>query len=308
MRLFRTFGICIVVALTIAPVKSDPQPAQAGSTRVAAEPHYLNAVGGGHDPVFGDVAAARSPECDLALVRIYAAAQAHDLPALEIVADAASAQFAPQTGDEFVWLMEAACRELAARNFGASQEAYRKELLRRYARAALDARPTMPLTAAAYFTTRLMSDPEADLPSAANYASRRKALAELAVQIWARLAARVHGAPDQTPTSSADISAPTEDSTIDPSVVADPALRANLVVKLQQERADAAALDAYRTRVHYGYFGNAAETYLTDAYSRPPYAIDELRGLLAGAFIDQSIRWRILGKVIYNREVALARP
>lgn len=231
-----------------------------------------------------------SPAASLRLSEIQDAAQLSNLDALEYLAAAIQAQ--PGDDDGYTACMKALCEALTVRRFGESAEIRRRLLLERCATDALATVPAMSLADQAYFMSRPMLSDET--LTGAEWRTRRSARTRAWFALWAKLAATAFSEPPPAFSASSPMPPPTMD----------PVLSGQFTPELKRDHDERQDADGYHRQIVERYFRNAAEAFLAGAYSRPPFDIAELRTGLAAPYVPNDLRWRILGKVIYNMNQA----
>lgn len=228
------------------------------------------------------------------LSRIREAGSQRDMDGLYSLA--AFAQTPRYDDDSAVSLMKALCEQLTQAIPDPALERRRGQLLEQCAQWALATHLSMPLADQAYFMSRpLLSDTQVTGDA---WVLRRKSRTDAWFTLWRKLdaqeGARGYANDDQSAASSRVASSRSD---IYPHIT--PGLE-----KDSHSRQDSNALHLASVR---RYYTNAAEAFLISAYSRPPYDVDDLRRRLNSPLVSDELRWRILGKVLYNMSIAQSK-
>jgi hypothetical protein len=146
-------------------------------------------------------------------------------------------------------------------------------------------------------------------PKGEEFAQRRKKDVEIRLHAWKRLMDAIdpNWDPNDLPLSNvvppAMLGLP---SGATPEAIKDSKLRAEYEAAIEKNRQKAEKYnEQYKLRGWLKRFPPRAERYIVQAYSKPPYNIEELTGLLNQYIRDEQTRTRILDAVKKRMDIAM---
>jgi hypothetical protein len=147
--------------------------------------------------------------------------------------------------------------------------------------------------------TTLMNMPNA--PTGADFASRRKRDVEIRLHAWRRLVKAADPKWDADEQLDAQVAPPSASGLppgVRPEAIKDAALRVEYEAAIERHRQKCETYtEQHQLREPLTMFPRSAERYIIQAYTRPPYDLEELKKYLDGYISDEATKARILGTV-----------
>jgi hypothetical protein len=261
------------------------------------------AVAGGFEP-----SEKETIECNQQLKRIrtwddsLAPGPVNDLAQYERNANVIQQHWSQQNKQCYARLMLAICSPLSSGRFKSGRQ---YELARKYALSALENPDAIPLDLELELTGHVMTPTLGPgVPKEKDFMERRRKDVEIHLHAWKRLANAVdvnwnsNEIPQSPNAVAADMGFP---GTIVPEGIKDASLRAKYEAAIEKNRQKIDRYtEQYKLRLVLKTFPMGAESYIIQAYSHPPYNIEELKKSLNEYKVDENTKARILGAVTKN--------
>jgi hypothetical protein len=228
----------------------------------------------------------------------------NDLRSFEKFADEIQTKWSRKSKEHYALLMLELCKPLSSGRFNDEQQ---YALARKYALSVLD-KPEeisveMELELTGHVMT-LMCTPYA--PKGEDFAQRRKKDVEVRFHAWKRLIDAIDPAWDPNDLPSINVPTPLasgQPSGVVPEAIKDPKLRAEYEAAIEKNRQKAERYnEQYSLRKWLKMFPRNAEPYIIQAYSNPPFNLEELKQYLDNYIADEKTKIRILDTVTNNVE------
>ena len=229
----------------------------------------------------------------------------NDLNKYEKFANEIQNKWSKKNRELYARLMWEVCKPLSSGRFNDERQ---YEVARRYALSALAEPNEIPLVTELELTGHVMTDmvtPRA--PKGEDFAQRRNKDVEIRLHAWKRLIDAID--PNWDPNEvllspnavGADMGIPV--GGMAPESVKDPKLRAEYEAALQKNR-EKIERHSEQRRLHdwLKRFPKRAEEYIIQAYSKPPFDVEELKQYLDKYVADTKTKARILAAVTKNIE------
>jgi len=230
-----------------------------------------------------------------------------DLNAYEAFADSIDQKWRGRNREYYARLMLNICNPLSS---GIFKEDRQYELARKYALTALEEPDSIPLKLELDLIGHVVTDIIAPgAPKGADFAKKRAVYTAVRLHAWKRLLGVIDPNWDSTEILSADIM-PTAEmarkmgsirSGMDPKAIKDSTLRAEYeeLIRLNNEKLEKHQ-EQYEYRDWLNRFPKGAENHIIQAYSQPPFALEELRKMLNDQLPDKEAKTRIIAAVEKN--------
>lgn len=228
----------------------------------------------------------------------------NDLEKYEKFADEIQNKWNKKNKELYARLMLKVCGPLSSGRFKGER---RYEVARKYALAALTHANNISLTAELELTGHVVTSMAGrKTPKGADFAQRRKKDIQIRLHAWKRLVDAI----DLTWDPKEELLGPNGvgammglPSGIAPESVGDPKLRAEYEAALEVNKKKIARYSE-QNRLHKWLkrFPRNAEPYIIQAYSKPPFDLDELEKYLKDYIVDEKTKARIVNTVTKNIE------
>jgi hypothetical protein len=226
----------------------------------------------------------------------------NDLKEYEKDINELQSKWSKKNKEYYARLMWEACKPLSSGRFSDERQ---YDVARRYALSALEEPNEIPLEVELELTGHVMTDtvtPRA--PKGQEWANRRKQDVEIKLHAWKRLIEAIDPKWDPNDLPINNVVPPLATglpSGIAPESIKDPKLRAEYKAAIEKNRKKAERYnEQYRLRDWLKRFPKRAEDYIVDAYSKPPFNLEELKQYLDKYIADEKTRSRILEIVKKN--------
>jgi hypothetical protein len=228
-----------------------------------------------------------------------------DLKSLEIFGDEIQAKWSQKTKEYYAKLMLQVCKPISSWYFNDVRQA--TVLARKYALSALADPNKIPLETELELIGHVMTDMVTSrAPKNQEWAQIRKKDVEVRFHAWKRLLDAIDPNWDPNDLPSLNISPPVATglpSGVGPEAIKDPNLRAEYEAAIEKNRLKAERYSQEsRLRTWLKRFPSRAEKYIVDAYSKPPFDVQELKQYLDKYIADTKTKARILDAVRLNME------
>jgi len=223
--------------------------------------------------------------------------EVNDLAPYEQFADGIQAKWASKDKEYFARLILRIIRPLSSGRFGDNRQYV---LARKYALSALGEPNKISLEMELELADQIITDVDHG-PEGEPFAQQRRRDAEVRLHAWKRLTDTID--PNWDPNDRAYLSAPLPPgvmgvSGMAPQMISDPKQRAAYEEAIEKNRLKAERRNAQLlSRRWLKWFPPRTEKYIIRMYSRSPYNIEELNGLLMQSLCDKQTRTRILDAV-----------
>ncbi len=241
-----------------------------------------------------------------ALEKSWKSGSVNHLKEYETLADEVQKRWSQKSREYNARLMLELCRTLSSVDF---KDDRRHDVARKYALSVLDRPEGVSLETELKLTGHVMTAmgiPTA--PKGDEFARRREKDVEIRLHAWERLTDAIDPKWDPNDVPLLNVVPPAASglpSGIAPEDVKDPKLRAEYEAAIEKNRQKAQEYnEQYRLRSWLKEFPPRAEQYIIQAYSKSPYNIEELTGLLNQYMRDEQTRSRIFDGVRRNTEIA----
>jgi len=227
-----------------------------------------------------------------------------DLKSLEIVGDEIQAKWGQKNKEYYAKLMLEICGPISSWHF--NQEG-KHVLARKYALSALADPNKIPLETELELIGHVMTDmvtPRA--PKEQEWAQQRKKDVEVRFHAWKRLLDAID--PNWDPNDEPFINIPlpegiSGEAGMAPQHIKDPKRRTEYEAAIEKNRQKAERYgEQYTLRKWLKRFPKRAEEYIIQAYSKPPFNLEELKQYLDKYIADTKTKARILDAVTKNME------
>jgi len=244
--------------------------------------------------------------------QLMASRDKNDLDAYERFADEIQNKWNKKNKEHYARLMLEVCGPITSGDFKGNQR-YRYQLARKYALSALEKPDEIPLTLELELTGRvitLMIGPY--VSKGADFAQRRKKDIEIRLHAWKRLVEAIDSTWDPnkellSPNAvAANMGFP---GTIEPESIKDPKIRAEYEAAIEENIQEIKRYtEQNRLQKWLKRFPRHAEPYIIQAYSKPPFNLEELKQYLDNYIADKKTNARIVNAVIKNVEKQTKDP
>jgi hypothetical protein len=233
----------------------------------------------------------------------------NNLEEYEKFADEIHSKWVGRNKEHYAYLMLEICKPLSSGRFNEDRQFI---LARKYALLALAEPNQIPLETELELVGHVISDmatPRA--PKGQEWANRRKQDVEVRFHVLRRLIDVID--PDWDPNDKPllNVSPPygtTISAGASPEHIKDPKLRADYEAAIEKNKQKAERyLEQSRLRKWLKRFPKNAEEYMVDAYSKPPFNLEELQQYLKKYAIEEKTRARILDAVKKNMDTRIQK-
>ena len=234
--------------------------------------------------------------------RLLSLSESKDIKGLESFADEMQAKWSRINKESYVDSILAVCQDLSSGRFNDKRQ---HSLARKYATLALKDPNEIPLETELKLVGHVMTDmvmPWA--PKGQDWARKRREDVEVRFHAWKRLIEAIDPNWDPNDVPLVNISPPRAAGTragVAPETIKDPKLRAEYEAAIEKNRQKAERY-SQQNRLHKWQrrFPQRAEEYIVQAYSKPPFNLEELKQYLQTYVVDKKTRERILDAVTKN--------
>lgn len=229
----------------------------------------------------------------------------NDLKEYEKFANEIQNKWNKKSKENYARLMLEVCGPLNSRYF--NDDRRKAHLAREYALSVLETPDAIPLEIELKLTGYVMSDmctPYA--PKGEDLAQRRKKDVQIRVHAWKRLLDAIDPNWDPNDKPFRNVAPPTETGLrhgTSPKVIKNQEMRAIYEKAIERNRLKSVRyLEQSRLRDWLKRFPKRAEAYIIQAYSKPPFNLEELKQYLEKYIADRKTRARIIDTVTKNME------
>ena len=231
----------------------------------------------------------------------------NELNIYEMFADSIDHKWRGRNREYHARLMLEVCAPLSSGTFKKDNQ---YELIRKYVLSALENPDSLPLILELELAGDAVTDiTEPDAPGASDFAEKRTIDTAIRLHAWIRLTNAIDPSWDSSEVISSAITPPDSiirkighwRSGMDPKNIIDSTARAEYeeLVRLNREN-QRKNYNQTEYRIWQRKFPKNTERYIIRAYSNPPFALDELRGMLNDQLPDKAAKDRIIEAVEKN--------
>ena len=239
-----------------------------------------------------------------ALEKSFKPGPVNNLTEYEKFADEILKKWNQRNKEYYARLMLEVCGPLSSGRFNDERQ---YDVARRYALSALSEPNEIPLEVELELTGHIMTDtvtPRA--PKGQDWAERRKKDVEIRLHAWRRLVGSIDPNWDPNDLPVINLVPPLATglpSGVAPEAIKDPKLRTEYEAAIEKNRQKAERYSQqYRLRMWLKRFPKRAEEYIIQAYSKPPFNVEELKRYFEKYSIDEKTPARILDAVTKNMQ------